>query len=81
VHVRRQVRIIDGELVFSLPKGGKQWSVPLSESVGLRLSMHIAEHGTAEVTLHAERPGSQTRGITASTFCVTPRHQHGWRPV
>jgi integrase len=37
--------------VFSLPKGGKQRSVPLPESVGMRLSAHIAEHGTAGVTL------------------------------
>jgi integrase len=57
VHVRRQVRIIDGVLVFSLPKGGKQRSVPLPESVGLRLSAHIAEHATAEVTLLWGRPG------------------------
>ena len=51
VHVRRQVRIVDGTLVFSLPKGGKQRSVPLPDSVGLRLSAHIAEHGTTSVTL------------------------------
>jgi integrase len=57
VHVRRQVRIIDGVLVFSLPKGGKQRSVPLPDSVGLRLSAHIAEHGTTSVTLPWRVPG------------------------
>jgi integrase len=51
VHVRRQVRIIDSGRVFSLPKGGKQRTVPLPESVGLRLSAHIAEHRTTKVTL------------------------------
>lgn len=40
-----------------MPKGGKQRSVPLPESVGLRLSAHIAKHGTAEVTLPWGRPG------------------------
>ena len=58
VHVRRQVRIIDGVLVFSLPKGGKQRLVPLPDSVGLRLSAHIAEHGSAEVTLPWRVPGA-----------------------
>ena len=51
VHVRRQVRLVDGRLVFSLPKGGKERSVPLPSSVGLRLSAHLAEHGTTRVTL------------------------------
>jgi hypothetical protein len=36
--------------VFSLPKKGKQRRVALPESVGLRLSAHIAEHGTRAVT-------------------------------
>lgn len=51
IHVRRQVRIIDGELVFSLPKGGKERTVPLPDSTALRLSGHIAEHPPVAVTL------------------------------
>jgi integrase len=43
--------------VFSLPKGGKTRTVPLPGSVGLRISAHIAEHGTAGVTLPWGRPG------------------------
>ena len=60
VHVRRQVRLIDGVQVFSLPKGGKQRSVPLPHSVGLRLSAHIGEHSSTEVTLPWGRPGWRT---------------------
>ena len=51
VHVRRQVRLIDGELVFSMPKGGKERDVPLAEPVAVALAEHIRVHGTVEVTL------------------------------
>jgi integrase len=42
VHVRRQVRIVGGKLVFAAPKGGKERDVPLPDTVALRLSAHIA---------------------------------------
>lgn len=58
-HVRRQVRIVNGQLVFSLPKGGKQRSVPLPDAVGLRLSAHIAEHGVTTVTLPWRTPDGE----------------------
>lgn len=51
IRVERQVRIVGGVLVFSLPKGGKTRTVPLPDSVGLRLSAHIAEHPPIGVTL------------------------------
>lgn len=64
VHVRRQVRIIHGERVFSPPKGGKVRSVPLPEAVGLRLSAHIAAHPPLAVTLPWKAPGGEM--VTAS---------------
>lgn len=59
VHVRRQVRIVNGELLFSPPKGGKERKVPLPEAVGLRLSAHIAAHPPSEVTLPWKVPGGK----------------------
>jgi integrase len=63
VHVRRQVRLIAGERVFSLPKGGKQRTVPLPESVGLELAAHIAEHGTTKVTLPWKVPAGEATAV------------------
>jgi integrase len=51
VHVRRQVRIVGGRLVFSPPKGGKQRDVPLPDSVALRLSKHLQDTPAQSVTL------------------------------
>ena len=56
VHVRRQVRIVNGVLVFSLPKGGKERDVPLTDSVALRLSAHITQHPPVTVTLPWKTP-------------------------
>lgn len=56
VQVRRQVRLVNGKLVFSLPKGGKERSVPLPASVALRLSAHITAHPPVKVTLPWKTP-------------------------
>jgi integrase len=59
VHVRRQVRLIEKQLVFSPPKGGKTRTVPLPEAVGLRLSAHIAAFPAVKVTLPWVKPGGK----------------------
>ena len=56
VHVRRQVRIIDGELVFSLPKKDKVRTVPLPDEIGLRLATHIQRFPPVTVTLPWRTP-------------------------
>ncbi|GAA3531291.1 hypothetical protein GCM10022419_007990 [Nonomuraea rosea] len=56
VHVRRQVRIINGELVFSLPKRDKTRTVPLPDAIGMRLSAHIQQHKPVRVTLPWRTP-------------------------
>lgn len=56
VHIRRQVRIIDGQLVFSLPKKDKVRTVPLPDEIGLRLATHIQRHPPAHVTLPWRTP-------------------------
>ncbi|MEV0626004.1 tyrosine-type recombinase/integrase [Nonomuraea wenchangensis] len=59
VHVRRQVRIIDGELVFSLPKKDKVRTVPLPDEIGLRLATHIQQYPPTLVTLPWRTPSGE----------------------
>ncbi|MGW5487439.1 tyrosine-type recombinase/integrase [Streptosporangium sandarakinum] len=85
VRVVRQVRIIDSQLVFSPPKRGKTRSVPLPESVALRLSAHIRQHPPVEVTLPWRTPDGEPR--TAALLFAGPRggalhrntFNHTWR--
>ena len=70
VHVRRQVRIIDGTLVFSLPKMGKTRSVPLPDAVGMRLSEHIRQYPPVPVTLPWRTRDGQPH--TAELLFTTP---------
>jgi len=51
IHVRRQVRSVTGKLVFSLPKGNKTRTVPLSDYVARRVREHVAAHPPTAVTL------------------------------
>jgi integrase len=69
VHVRRQVRIVNGALVFSAPKGGKERSVPLPDSVALLLSGHIATHPPVSVTLPWKTPDGEPH--TAEVLLTT----------
>lgn len=69
VQVNRQVRIVGGELVFAPPKRGKTRTVPLPESVSLRLSAHIAAHPPVEVTLPWKAPGGKP--VTAKLLFTT----------
>jgi integrase len=51
IHVQRQVKRIDGKLVFAPPKGGKDREVPLSDTLSLHLSAQIQSRTPVEVTL------------------------------
>jgi integrase len=71
VHVRRQVRIVGGQLVFSLPKGMKERHVPLPRSVSLRLAEHLGNRGeVSPVTLPWVEPGGKL--VTARLIFSTP---------
>jgi len=59
VHVRRQVKIVGGQLVFAPPKGGKERDVPLPESVSLRLAAQLAGFTARTVTLPWRDPGAK----------------------
>jgi integrase len=59
LHVRRQLRIADRQLVFSLPKGGKARRVPLPASVASMVAAHGNLHPPAAVTLDWTEPGGE----------------------
>lgn len=61
VHVRRQVKRINGRMWFGLPKGAKERDVPLDDDVALRLAAHIRDYELAEVTLPWNEPGNPRR--------------------
>lgn len=61
VHVRRQVKYVNGRLWFALPKGGKEREIPLDDDVSLRLAAHIEAHELAEVTLPWNEPDNPRR--------------------
>lgn len=61
VHLRRQVKRVNGRMWFALPKGGKEREVPLEDDVSLRLAAHIRDYDLAEVTLPWNEPGNPRR--------------------
>jgi integrase len=70
VHVRRQVKIVGGKLVFAPPKGGKERDVPLPSTVALRFSAHIAECAPVTVSLPWRKPdGAQ---VSARLIFTSP---------
>jgi len=83
VHVLRQVRLINRKLVFSPPKGGKTRSVPLPESVGLRLSAHIAANPPVKVTLPWRSPDGKpvTAALLFTTANGTALHRSNFNDV
>lgn len=57
VHVRQQVRLVGGQLVFSPPKGGREREVPLPDWVSVALAEHLRVHPATESTLPWRDPG------------------------
>jgi integrase len=58
VHVRMQVKRVNGKLWFALPKGRKERDVPLPEWVSLALAAHIEAYPPVEVELPWNEPGN-----------------------
>ncbi len=88
VHVRRQVKIIGGRMLFGPTKNKKEREVPLPDEVGLRLGAHIAAYPPVAVTLPWHTPGA--RPVAAELLFTTPsggavnRHtwnSAAWRPA
>jgi integrase len=51
VHVRRQVKLIGGKMVFASPKDGKVRDVPLSSKVLEAILAHLKARPARDVTL------------------------------
>jgi integrase len=88
VHVRRQVRIVRGRLVYAAPKGGKQRDVPLPETVALALAAHLEQHPARPVPLPWLDGSGQ--GVTAQLLLTSPTgaavnrnwfNSHLWKPA
>jgi integrase len=61
VHVRVQVRIVGGRLVFAPPKAGRERDVPLPQAVQLALNEHMAKYPPRPVTLPWRDTGGEPR--------------------
>jgi integrase len=78
VHVRRQVKRVNGRLWFAFPKGGKEREVPLAEWVSLRLAAHIDSYPPVEVTLPWNEPGNPKRhGKPVTALAMFTKRQGG----
>lgn len=87
IHVRRQVRLVGKQLVFSLPKGDKERDVPLSALLGLRLAAHMDDHPPVKVTLPWKTPTGRphTAMLLFARANGEPHHgsvfNYGWHQV
>lgn len=74
VHVRRQVKIVNGKLTFALPKRGKTRDVPLPDSAALAFRRALADFPAAAVTLSWHQPKNRRHGkpVTAALMFTTP---------
>ena len=68
VHVRQQVRLVGGQLVFAPPKGGREREVPLADVVSVALAEQLRTASPVEVTLPWLEPGGKP--TTASLVFV-----------
>ena len=59
VHVRQQVRLVGGQLVFAPPKGGREREVPLADVVSVALAEQLRTTAPVEVTLPWLEPGGE----------------------
>jgi integrase len=73
VMIRRQVRRVGRQVVFQLPKGNKERTVPLPRGTAAAVLAHMAKYPPAEVTL----PWMDKEGKTAGQ--VTVRLIFAWR--
>jgi integrase len=62
VHIRVQIKIVGGRLVFAVPKSKTERSVPLARQTGAALAAHLQLFPAAEVTLPWHEPGTRRHG-------------------
>jgi integrase len=70
--VVRQVTVVDNVLVFAPPKGGKERTLPIAESVLRDIDAHMEEFPPVSVTLPWKEPDGELE--TVSLLLVTPQN-------
>lgn len=88
VHVREQVKLLNGKPVFAPPKGGKTREVPLPDVVAVALSEHLRRYSAQDVTLPWR---TLTREARTAALLFTSRESgalnrtyynpHVWKPA
>ena len=88
VHVRQQVRLLNGHPVFAPPKSGREREVPLPETVAVALSEHLRVYPAGEVTLPwGDRDGPATTralvftGPKGASLNKNPHTKRVWIPA
>lgn len=88
LHIRRQIRIVDGHLVFSPPKGGKLRDLPICDDTRRRLKAHIKTYPPVKVTLPWIRPDAKetiTAELVFADEAGEPLNRNNvnrlWRPA
>jgi integrase len=88
VHVRKQVRLLNGHPVYAPPKSGREREVPLPETAAVALSEHLRRFPSVEVTLPwVDRDGPPTArtlvftGPKGASLNKNPHTQRVWIPA
>jgi integrase len=88
VHVRQQVRLLNGHPVYAPPKSGREREVPLPDTVAVALSQHLRTNPAVEVTLPwGDRSGPSTTrrlvfsGPKGASLNKNPHTQRVWIPA
>ncbi|MFD0541803.1 tyrosine-type recombinase/integrase, partial [Actinomadura luteofluorescens] len=87
LHVGCQVKVVNGHLVFGLPKRDKERDVPLPGHVAASLKRHMESYPPMEVTLPWQRPDGQpvTKKLVftradGGAIRRTDFNVHTWKP-
>lgn len=90
VHVRRQLKVVAGKMVFALPKNGKVRDVPCPPSLFRRVKEHLKQFPAQKVTLpwgnpappanekEAEERAPRTYELVVTSTRKGPIRRDGW---
>lgn len=90
VHVRRQIKVVHGKMVFGLPKGGKIRDVPLPPRLAQRVAEYLKVFPARKVTLpwgnpdapttdkEAEERAPRTVELIVTSTADRPIRRDGW---
>jgi integrase len=71
VRVRHQVKIVGGQLVLAAPKRNKTRTVPLAETVAIRLAEHLRKFPAVELSLPWNVPGGRPTTFALSSLAAS----------